>query len=83
MFANKIKFKKNMYQGELLNEIKEYSEFLTEQDLPDPVINKDDVFTKIKQGNTHAVYTNKGNEFYLTETRYNKYLSNNLFEEML
>ena len=28
MFANKIKFKKNMYQGELLNEIKEYSEFL-------------------------------------------------------
>ena len=49
MFANKIKFKKNMYQGELLNEIKEYSEFLTEQDLPDPVINKDDVFTKIKQ----------------------------------
>ncbi len=82
MFAEKIKFKKNMYSGELLGEIKEYAEYLTEADLPKPVICKNEIFTKIKEGNTHAVYSKKGNEFYLTETRYTKYLSNKLFEEV-
>ena len=46
MFAEKIKFKKNMYSGELLGEIKEYAEYLTEADLPKPVICKNEIFTK-------------------------------------